>query len=681
MPKLTIDGQEIEVEAGSTVFQACEQAGIEIPHFCYHQRLNIAGNCRMCLVEVEKSPKLVASCAMPVGEGMVVHTQSEKVQKGRHGVMEFLLANHPLDCPICDQGGECDLQDQAMAYGRDCSRYDENKRAVPEKNMGPLIKTFMNRCIHCTRCVRFATEVAGVPELGAIHRGEHMEITTYLNQAFNSEMSGNIVDLCPVGALTSKPYSYKGRPWELTKTESIDVLDAVGSNIRVDTYGPTVKRILPRLNEDVNEEWISDKTRHACDGLSKQRLDQPYIRVRNKLQPATWEEAFNLIAKKLNGINPKAVGAIAGDLADVESMYALKKLMGAIGTGNIDCCQDGAFYSTAQREHYLFNTSIAGIDDADMCLLIGAHPRYDASVLSARMYKRWRQGGFNVYRIGSSPEVGRDLPYPVTELGSDASILLDILSGAHKFASIIKSAKKPMLVIGQQALTRRDSSAIVSACTELVQKYPNLEFNILHKSASRVGGLDIGFVPGRGHLDVASMPGKVEVLYLLGADEIDMSAYKGSFIIYQGHHGDAGAHAADVILPGAAYTEKSATYVNLEGRVQRTTMAVSPPGDAKEDWKIIRALAERLGVALDFDTLDELRAKLCAEYPTFSELNVVSNRKPFSAIKAANKINKSVMGGWDGNYYMSDVISRNSVTMAKCASEFGFDKRGQRNVA
>jgi len=675
MPKLTIDGREIEVEAGLTILQACELAGIEIPRFCYHERLSIAGNCRMCLVKMERAPKPIASCAMPVAEGMVVYTDTPEVRKMRRSVMEFLLINHPLDCPICDQGGECDLQDQAMGYGFDRSRYHENKRAVKDKYMGPLIKTIMTRCIHCTRCIRFATEIAGVPELGATGRGENMEVGTYVEKALTSELSGNMIDLCPVGALTSKPYAFMARSWELKKTESIDVLDAVGSNVRVDARGAEVMRVLPRLNEDVNEEWISDKTRFACDGLRRQRLDKPYVRRDGKLQPATWAEAFDAIAQRLKGVAGSRIAAIAGDLADCESMMALKDLMAALGSPNTDCRQDGAKLDPGCRAGYLFNTTIAGIDKADACLLIGSNPRREAPVLNARLRKRFLAGGFAIGVIGPND----DLTYPYEHLGDDSAALRQIGSGRHPFAKILKDAEKPMLILGQGALARPDGAAVLALAREIAESRGMIDekadwngFNVLHTAAARVGGMDLGFVPGPGGRDVAGVLAgvqerQIEVVYLLGADEIDMAGLDGAFVIYQGHHGDAGAHRADVILPGAAYTEKNGTYVSTEGRVQRTGLAIYPPGDAREDWTIIRALSAVLGHTLPYDDLDTLRGRLLQTSEAFLKLDKVTTAK-WGAFGKAGEIGQAPFRSPIDNFYMTDPISRASKTMAECTA-------------
>ena len=582
MPKLTLDGKEVEFEQGMTVLQVCEQGGVEIPRFCYHEKLEIAGNCRMCLVEVKPGPpKPAASCAMPAGDGMEVSTNSEMVKNAREGVMEFLLINHPLDCPICDQGGECDLQDQAFTYGGGRSEYNECKRSVEDKYMGPIIKPHMTRCIHCTRCVRFAESIAGVPELGQVGRGEHAEITTYVEGAISSELSGNMIDLCPVGALTSKPYAFKARPWELQKTESIDVMDAVGSNIRIDSRGNAVMRILPRLHEDINEEWISDKTRYVCDGLQRQRLDKPYVRKGGKLEVASWSEAFAAIAKQLKGLPAEKTAALAGNLVCTESMFALKNLMKSLGSGNLDCRQDGAQISYENRADYLFNTTIAGLEDADLILLVGTNPRFEAPLVNARIRKTYLSKGIKVYNIGNE----HDLTYPVTELGANPQILADIASGKHDLAKEIAAAKNPVIILGMGALARSDGEDIFKTAKFLATNSPIISddwngFNILHDAAARVGGLDIGFVPqnkdDKGIVEIIESieSGDIEFLYLLGVDEIDTRYFGDAFVVYQGHHGDIGAERADVILPAAAYTEKSATYVNMEGRPQRTQKAV-----------------------------------------------------------------------------------------------------------
>ena len=672
MPKLTINGTPVEVPPGTTVFQACQMVGVEVAHFCYHQRLSIAGNCRMCLVEIEKSPKPVASCCMPAADGMVVHTESERARKARHGVMEFLLINHPLDCPICDQGGECDLQDEAMAYGFDRGRYIENKRAVEEKNFGPLVATEMNRCIHCTRCIRFLTEVAGIEELGATSRGEHMEITTYVEKSLSSELSANIIDLCPVGALTSKPYAYIARPWELAKTESVDVLDAVGSNIRVDSRGAQVMRVLPRLNEDVNEEWLNDKSRFAADGLSRRRLDRPLLRQNGKLVEVEWREAFDAIVAHLEGVEGKRIAAIVGDLIDAEAMLALKDLMTALGSTNLDCRQDGAALDPGCRAGYLFNTTIAGIDRADLCLLIGTNPRYEAALINARLRKRWLQGRFKIGAIGPA----LDLTYPATSLGAGPDALDALISGAHSWTETLKAAKTPMLILGQGALRRRDGAAILGRARKLAETYGLIKdewngFNVLHTAAARAGGLDLGFVPGEGGRDLRGVlegvgKGDISVVYLLGADEIDTTKLGSAFVIYQGHHGDAGARRADVVLPGAAYTEKDGTYVNTEGRSQLGRRAVFPPGDAREDWKIVRALSEVLGHKLPYDTIGQLRRRLASVAPSFANVDALTPAA-WGRFGSDGPIDPQPFAYSIGDFYRTDPISRASPTMAACA--------------
>lgn len=678
MPKLTIDGQEIEVEAGTTIIQACDILGIEIPRLCYHERLSIAGSCRMCLVEVSPGPpKPQASCALPCNEGMVVKTDSPMVKKAREGVMEFTLINHPLDCPICDQGGECDLQDQAHSYGCGSGRYKEHKRSVEDKYMGPLIKTQMTRCIHCTRCVRFSTQVAGVPELGAFNRGEHMEIGTYVEKALTSELSGNMVDLCPVGALTSRPYAFSARPWELKKTESIDVMDAVGSNIRVDSRGQAVMRILPRINEDVNEEWISDKTRHACDGLNLQRLDRPYVRDENgKLQEASWAEALSAIAKKMQGLKPEQMAAIAGNTVCAESVMALRDLLDSMKITNRDCRQEGAQFDVASRTNYLFNTTIAGIEQADVCLLVGVNPRHEASLVNARIRKSWLAGGLDIYNIGQES----DLTYDYEQLGNNPQLLADILEGKHNLADALSKAERPMIILGSAALARLDGGEIFAAAKALAEKYSLIKddwngFNILHHAAARVGALDLGFVPGKDGKDMAGIfdgckKETIKLVYLLGADEFDMNLLGRTFVIYQGHHGDDGAHRADVILPGAAYTEKEATYVNLEGRVQRTKKAVFPPGEAKEDWAIIRSLSDLLTKPLAYDSLAQLRDDMQKIAPHFAQINQIVPASWEAATRSKDfRMNSAEFENFITNFYMTDPISRSSKTMASCVKE------------
>ena len=676
MPTLTVDGQEITVKPGTTVLQACEQASAEVPRFCYHDRLSIAGNCRMCLVEVEKSPKPIASCAMPAGDGMVVHTDSEVVRKAREGVMELLLINHPLDCPICDQGGECDLQDQAMAFGRDVGRYDEDKRVVPDKNFGPLVETVMTRCIHCTRCVRFMEEVAGVPALGGLFRGEEIEITSVIESGLHSELSGNIIDLCPVGALTSKPYAFSARSWELREIKSIDALDAVGSSIRIDARERRVMRILPHLNEAVNETWLGDKSRFAYDGLTRQRLDRPYVRDQDgKLCAASWEQAFATIARRMERVDSGSFGAIAGDLADCEAMYALKDLTDDIGSPNIDCRQDGAKLDRL-RASYLFNSTLAGIEEADALLLIGTDPRREAPVVNQRIRKRWRAGGFTIGVVG--PE--SDLTYRYEHLGDEPSALVRLTKGEGNFASVLSATKRPMLILGIGALAREDGGQILSHARAIAERFGMVSkdwngFNVLHTAAARVGGLDLGLLPNEFGLDVAGMvqaagEGKLEALYLLGADEIDMAALGDAFVIYQGHHGDAGAQRADVILPGAAYTEKDATYVNMEGRVQRTRMAVFPPGEARADWSVLRALSETLGLKLPYDTLAELRERMWDTSPHMKNIGKVATAT-WRAFGEDGPMADDAFVSPVANYYMTDPISRASETMARCTASFG----------
>jgi NADH-quinone oxidoreductase subunit G len=672
MIKMVVDGKPIEVAPGSTVLQACEQAGAEIPRFCYHERLSIAGNCRMCLVEVEKAPKPIASCAYPIADGMVVKTDTPMVRQARRGVMEFLLINHPLDCPICDQGGECDLQDQSFAYGMDHSRYAENKRAVKDKYLGPLVKTVMTRCIQCTRCIRFATEVAGVSELGATARGENMEIGTYVEKALTSELSGNLIDICPVGALTSKPYAFVARPWELQKTESVDVMDALGTPIRIDARGPEVLRILPRVNDDINEEWLADKARFAFDGLKRRRLDKPWIRRHGKLEAATWSDAFAAIAAKLRGIDGKRVGAIAGDLCDAESMLALRDLMARLGSPNLDCRQDGAALDATRREFYTFNSTIAGIDAADAVLLIGSNPRREAPVLNARLRRRITAGaGIPVGTIGPHA----DLTYATTHLGNSPEALTAILAEDHAFGRALRSAAHPMIIVGQGALTRGDGAAVLHAAWTLADAVGALTpewhgFNILHTAASRVAALDMGFLPSEGGLDLSRMlNGGVDVLWLLGADEFDTKRIGAeTFVIYQGHHGDAGAARADVILPGCAYTEKNGTYVNTEGRVQRGYRALVAPGEAREDWRIIRAFSDVLGLSLPYDDLNAVRAHLERANPVFARAGLprfgANDKTPPTA---TGDLSHTPFLHAVPDYYQTNAICRASLTMGECS--------------
>jgi NADH-quinone oxidoreductase subunit G len=665
MVKLVIDDHEIEVEAGTSILKACKTLKKEIPVFCYHPKLKVAGNCRMCLVEVDKSSKPIASCVTPVAEGMVIHTKTPMVENARKGVLELLLINHPLDCPICDQGGECDLQDLTLNYGSGNSRYKFYKRTVPNKYMGPFIKTAMNRCIHCTRCVRFATEIAGVQEIGTHGRGEHTEIISYLDKAISSELSGNMIDICPVGALTNKPYAFHGRPWELQHTDSIDALDAVGSNIRIDVRDGKVLRILPRTNEDINEEWISDKTRFAYDGLSCQRLDKPYIRKNGKLTPCSWNEAFNTIRKKIVKTDPSEIAALAGDLVDQESQLALKMLLDIIGVKNRDCRTDGAMIPYDHRSNYLFNSTIKNIENADVILLAGCNPRHEATMVNARLSKAVTQNNCTIALIGEQV----DLAYPYQFLSNDPSVLSEIANGSHPFSKVLKSAKNPAIILGTSCFLNANMTSILHQTNELHKKF-NAQVNVLHTAAGRVGGLDVGFFPtpdGKNFQQIIerTKTSDIKILYLLNVDINE--DFSNTFVIYQGHHGDKGAHNAAVILPGAAYTEKVATYVNMEGHSQQTKQALPPPGDAKEDWKIIRALSEVLGKPLPFNTLDQLQNLL----PKFNDSTTF---EPFNV--PASKINSNHFETTIKNYYMHDVISRHSVNMANATSEIQGDQFG-----
>lgn len=681
MAKLKVDGKEVEVPDHFTLLQACEEAGAEVPRFCFHERLSVAGNCRMCLIEVKGGPpKPAASCAMgvrdlrpgPNGEAPEVFTTTPMVKKAREGVMEFLLINHPLDCPICDQGGECDLQDQAMAFGIDSSRYRENKRAVEDKYIGPLVKTIMNRCIHCTRCVRFTTEVAGIAELGLIGRGEDAEITTYLEQAMTSELQGNVVDLCPVGALTSKPYSFQARPWELGKTESIDVMDALGSAIRVDTRGREVMRIMPRVNEEINEEWISDKTRFIWDGLKTQRLDRPYVKQNGRLKPASWAEAFATIRTAVSQTSGSRIGAIAGDMASVEEMYALSELMASLGSKNVDCRQDGVALDPALgRASYIFNPTIEGIEAADALLIVGSNPRFEASVLNARIRKRFRMGGFPIGVIGENTE----LRYKYEYLGAGTDSLTDLAAGNGSFFETLSKAERPMIILGQGALMGNNGSSVLSLVAKLAQSVGAVSdewngFAVLHTAASRVGGLDLGMVPGEGGVKAADMLTGTDVLFLLGADEMDFSG-RTAFTVYIGSHGDEGAQNADVILPGATYTEKSGTWVNTEGRVQQGNRAGFAPGEAKEDWAILRALSDVLGKKLPFDSLGELRAKLYHAHPHFADIDHIQPGNAADLTAVAQKggdLIKSLFASAVKDFYLTNPIARASAVMAECSA-------------
>ncbi|MEM1049670.1 MAG: NADH-quinone oxidoreductase subunit NuoG [Pseudomonadota bacterium] len=688
---IRVDGVEVEVPAEYTLLQACEAAGAEIPRFCFHERLSIAGNCRMCLVEVKGGPpKPAASCAMnvrdlrpgPDGEPPEILTKSKMVKKAREGVMEFLLINHPLDCPICDQGGECDLQDQAMAYGVDTSRFHENKRAVENKHIGPLVKTIMTRCIHCTRCVRFTTEVAGVSDLGATGRGEDMEITTYLEKAMGSELQGNVIDLCPVGALTSKPYAFQARPWELTKTESIDVMDAIGSNIRVDARGREVLRIMPRLNEAVNEEWISDKTRFVWDGLRTQRLDRPYAKRDGKLTPVSWQEAFATIAERVEASEPSRVAAIAGDLASCEEMFALKGIMDGLGSPHLDCRQDGTVHDPVRgRASYVFNATIEGIEDADALLIIGSNPRREAAVLNARIRKRWLMGAFPVAVIGERS----DLTYDYDYLGAGPDSLADLVAGKGSFSKVLAEAQNPLILVGQGALQGEHGEAVLANAVKLADECGAISeewngFSVLHTAAARVGGLDIGFVPGENGLAISGMleaagKGDLDVVFLLGADEIETARLGNAFVVYIGSHGDRGAHRADVILPAAAYPEKAGTYVNTEGRAQLGARGAFPPGDAREDWAILRALSERLGATLPYDSFDQLQLAMRTAHPHLAVIDEVPDNET-DGLKALGNSAPALKGGSGfvspvADFYLTNPIARASAVMAECSALLG----------
>jgi NADH-quinone oxidoreductase subunit G len=664
MPKLTINGIEIEVEKGTSILQAAEQLGIEVPRFCYHDKLSVPANCRMCLVEVSPGPpKPAASCAMACGDGMVVKTDSDMVKKARKGVMEMLLINHPLDCPICDQGGECDLQDQAMAYGFDRSRYYENKRAKADPDLGPLIGTSMNRCINCTRCIRFAEEIAGVPVLGQFHRGEEAEIGTFIDKLVDTELSGNLIDVCPVGALTSKPYAFKARSWELRKTESIDVHDALGSNIRVDVRGREVMRILPRLNEDINEEWIDDRTRFAYDGLHHGRIDRPYIRDEKsgKLIEASWDQAFAYIAHRMKGIHGTEIAGLVGDLVDLESTVALKDFLTFMGSPHMDCRTDGSRFDVENRSGYLFNSTIAGIENADAIVLVGTNPRTEAVLVNARIRKMYLEKRVKVYVVGEAV----DLTYPYTYVGTDLAAL----------DKLKLDAKAPMIIAGSGLFQREDGEAVHEALYQAAKKL-GATFNFLHRAASRVGALEVGFVPqkkGKNFHDIVegTKNGQIKALYLLGADEFDARQAIGwqTFVIYQGHHGDHGAARADVVLPGCAYTEKDAIYVNTEGRPQFAKRAASAPGEAREDWKILRALSTYLGFKLAYDTPVQLRARIAQDWPHLVAFNTVLPAKA-EAFGTKGKVEKGDLKSPVKNFYLANAICRASNTMRQCTSSF-----------
>ena len=663
MLKLRVNDIDVEVEEGLTVLQACEKAGFEIPRFCYHEKLSIAGNCRMCLVEMEKSPKPIASCAMPASDGMVIKTNTPKIEKSRKGVMEFLLANHPLDCPVCDQGGECDLQDQSMFYGIDKSRFKENKRAVPDKNMGPLIKTQMTRCIHCTRCIRFATEIAGVPELGAIGRGEDMQITTYLEQSVKSELSGNVIDLCPVGALTSKPYVFEARPWELKKTESIDVMDAIGSNIRVDTYGWEVKRILPLINEDINEEWISDKTRYACDGLLNQRLDTPYIKYSGKFEKASWEEVFKIIKSKIENTAKDKIAGFVGDLNNMETGYIFKEFFDrTLGTNNYDSRSSNRFVDINNRENYLFNSKINGIEESDLILIIGANPRFESTILNARIRKSFVNKKTTIISLN---DVG-DLTYPYKFLDGKIKTICNIFEGNDNISKEILSSKKPLIILGEsffQLIYAKEIFTLIKNFFKINNKITKdwNPINVLSVDASTVGNLDLGILNNDKNIFDSLKNNQFEIIYLLGQDNLNFKK-NNEFIIYQGSHGDKGAELADIILPGVAYTEQNGYYTNLEGKIQKAFKASYPPGEAKEDWEIINNLAEFINNRKLFNDKDELESSM------FNYINLKKENYNQSSIEDKNEkqIKEDNLQITIKDYYFSNVIARASKTMLDC---------------
>ncbi len=663
MLKLKVNDIEVEVEEGLTVLQACEKAGVEIPRFCYHEKLSIAGNCRMCLVEMEKSPKPIASCAMPAAEGMIIKTNTPKIEKSRKGVMEFLLANHPLDCPVCDQGGECDLQDQSMFYGIDKSRFKENKRAVPDKNMGPLIKTQMTRCIHCTRCIRFATEIAGVPELGAIGRGEDMQITTYLEKSIQSELSGNVIDLCPVGALTSKPYVFEARPWELKKTETIDVMDAVGSNIRVDTYDWEVKRVLPVINEDINEEWISDKTRYACDGLLSQRLDTPYIKYNNKFEKASWDEVFKIIKSKIQNTDKDKIAGFVGDLINMEASYIFKEFLErTIDTKNYESRSSNMFIDSSRRENYLFNSTINGIEESDLILLIGTNPRFEATMLNARIRKAYLK---NKVKIVSLNDLG-DLTYPYKSLDGKTQTIKDIFENKNELTKEVIEAQKPMIIFGESFLKSKSAKFLFSSFKNFLlsnNKFTDdwSPLNFLPSDAATVGSLDLDIIDKKNELLESLNEHKFDLVFLMGQDNLKFNK-KNEFIIYVGSHGDNGAELADIILPGAAYTEQSGHYTNLEGKVQKAYKASYPPGDAKEDWEIINNLAEFMNNRKLFNDRDELESSM------FNYINLKKEKQesPSNSKVDLSDFEDEILKITYKDYYFSNVIARSSKTMLNC---------------
>jgi len=683
MPKININGKDIEFEKGMTVLQACELADVEIPRFCYHEKLSIAGNCRMCLVQMEKSAKPIASCAMPATEGMNIKTNTEFVKKARKGMMEFLLANHPLDCPVCDQGGECDLQDQSLFYGFDKSRFSENKRAVKDKYMGPLIKTQMTRCIHCTRCVRFAEEVAGVPEIGAIGRGEDMEITTYLEKSMTSELSANVIDLCPVGALTSKPYAFEARPWELKKTESIDVMDAVGSNIRVDTYGWEVKRILPRLNNEINEEWISDKTRYACDGLLKQRLDVPYIRKNNKLIKSTWDEAIDLISNKIKSIKPEQIAGHVGDMVSIETIFSFKNLLKKIGTNNFDFREKKIHIDPTDKINYIFNSSIQSIESSDLILLIGTNPKHEATIVNARIRKAFVKNKTPIYSIGNPG----DLTYDYTLLGNDVNDIKNIFDGKSEISKKIKNAKKPIFIIGESILELKNSKYILEKTKNFLIENNFINetwnaLNILVQNASTVGAIDLGFYnidESNNFIFFDKLKNKeFKFLYLVASDNIEIKK-NNEFIVYQGSHGDKNASVADVILPAAAYTEQNGLFENLEGRVQICRKASYPTNEALEDWKIFNLINKSLNnldLFLDFSSIRKLALQ---EIPNFSEIDMLPKKTDLVKTNTSIELSSEKINIKNIDYYYSNSIARASKTMSDCRNISNDNKKNGTN--
>jgi NADH-quinone oxidoreductase subunit G len=683
MPKIIINEKEIEFEKGMTVLQACELADVEIPRFCYHEKLSIAGNCRMCLVEMEKSAKPIASCAMPATEGMKIKTNTEFVKKARKGIMEFLLANHPLDCPVCDQGGECDLQDQSLFYGFDKSRFSENKRAVKDKYMGPLIKTQMTRCIHCTRCVRFAEEVAGVPEIGATGRGESMEITTYLEQSMTSELSANVIDLCPVGALTSKPYAFEARPWELKKTESIDVMDAVGSNIRVDTYGWEVKRILPRLNNEINEEWISDKTRYACDGLLKQRLDKPYIKKDGKLVKSSWDEAIELIVNKINSINPEQIGAHIGDMTSIETIFSLKNLLKKINCTNYDFREKNFYINPLDKINYLFNSSIQGLEECDLVLLIGCNPRHEATMINARIRKSFVKNKIPIFSIGNPG----DLTYDYTLLGEDISDLKDVIEGKSIINEKLKSVKKPLFIIGESALELNNARYILEETKNFLIKNSFINetwnaLNILTQNASTVGAIDLklyNIEDTNNFIFFDKLKNQdFKLLYLVGSDNLEIKK-NSEFIIYQGSHGDRSAEIADVILPSPTYTEQDGLFINLEGRVQECRKASYPANEAMEDWKIFNLISNRLYKSNLFDNFSSIRKLALKEIPMFSKIDLLPKKNKAINTDISIPVKKEKIEIRSLDYYYSNSIARASKTMSDCRNIMNNNKKNGTN--